>query len=68
MPAALADRFYAGMLAIGLRSVGRLGIVTGTGRFVVRDTAASTCIDADIADLKAAWQGTLPNSIEGAPA
>jgi phosphoribosylformylglycinamidine synthase subunit PurSL len=68
VPADLATRFYAGMLAIGLRSVGRLGVVTDSGRFVVRDTAASTCIDVDIADLKAAWQNTLPNSIEGATA
>jgi len=68
VPADLAGRFYAGMLAIGLRSVGRLGTVTDSGRFVVRDTAASSCIDVAIADLKAAWQNTLPNSIEGASA
>ena len=64
-PADKADRFYAGMLAIGVRAVGRIGVVTDDGRFVVRDSGGTACISADVAELKEAWQRTLPDSIEG---
>jgi phosphoribosylformylglycinamidine synthase len=63
-----ADRFYAGMLALGLRAVGRVGVVTEDGRFAVRDTTGTECISAGVAELKKAWQRTLPDSIQGGSA
>lgn len=65
VPEDVADRFYATMLAIGVRAVGRLGTVTEDTRFVVRDSNGTACISEDIATLKNAWQRTLPDSIQG---
>ena len=65
VPGETADRFYAAMLAMGLRAVGRIGTVTAEPRFVARDASGAERISEDIATLKEAWQRTLLDSIQG---
>ena len=45
--------------AIGDVPVGELGTVTDTGRLVIRGLNDKPVIDADLAEMKAAWQGTF---------